>query len=68
MTFCVEIRWMEDDSRGVMVASQNGQTIVRTLHQMRVAENTNRVQTLRQMLWILANDSLRWIRIQYDDD
>lgn len=35
---------------------------------MRVAENTNRVQTLCQMLWILANDSLRGIWIQYDDD
>lgn len=43
----------------------NGQTIVCTLHQMCIAKYTNRVKALRQMLWILANNSLWWIRIQY---
>lgn len=35
---------------------------------MCVPEHTNRVQTLGQMLWVLANNALRWIGVQYDDD
>lgn len=55
-------------SRCVMMTSQNGQTVVGPLHQMRVAEYTYRVQTLCQMLRIRTDDSLRGIRIQNDDD
>lgn len=46
---------------------QNSQLILSLLHKMCIPECNHCLQDLSQILWVLANYMLRWIRVQHDD-